>query len=159
MTETGRRRPQTDPPGIQRAEAALDALDAFADSGTGRKYPSAIKIVPRRRRSSSLRSTAFPPELRGHLHHHSIEVAEHQLRKVTKTAGTSQHARHPVKLLWMAICIIEQTRPRPRQRKDYPANKRRAAHCLIEGTLSPPTGNEHWATLPLIYPRQINQHL
>ena len=58
----------------------------------------------------------------------------------------------------MAICGIEQTRPRPRPKKDcHPANKRRAG-CLIEGAVT-----TNWKRaleqLSLIYPERINQHL
>ena len=71
------------------AEAALDALDAFADSVPGRKYPSAVKSF----RDAWERFTlflAFPPELRRVIYTtNSIESLNYQLRKVTKTAGTS----------------------------------------------------------------------
>ena len=59
----------------------------------------------------------------------------------------------------MAICNIEDKRARDRAKeKGLPANKRRAAGCLIEGAV---TANWKRALeqLSLIYPERINQHL
>ncbi|MBX3683659.1 IS256 family transposase [Gordonia sp. (in: high G+C Gram-positive bacteria)] len=141
------------------AEAALDALDAFADSVPGRKYPSAVKSF----RDAWERFTpflAFPPELRRVIYTtNSIESLNYQLRKVTKNRGHFPNDAAAVKLLWMAICNIEDKRARDRAKeKGLPANKRRAAGRLIEGAVT-----TNWKRaleqLSLIYPERINQHL
>ena len=140
------------------AEAALDALDAFADSVPGRKYPSAVKSF----RDAWERFTlflAFPPELRRVIYTtNSIESLNYQLRKVTKTAGTSQRRRRGETAVDGHLQHRRQTRPRPRQRERTTRQQtprrppdRRRCHHQLETSIG--------ATLTSIYPERINQHL
>ena len=131
------RRSQTDLPGIHDADAALDALDAFADSVPGRQYPSAVKTF-RDAWERFIPFLAFPPELRRVIYTtNSIESLNYQLRKVTKNRGHFPNDQAAVKLLWMAICNIEDKRARERDKeKGLPAADRRAAGRLVEGAVT-----------------------
>ena len=133
------------------AEAALDALDAFADSVPGRKYPSAVKSF-RDAWGGSPRSWRSPPELRRVIYTtNSIESLNYQLRKGHQNRGHFPNDAAAVKLLWMAICNIEDKRARDRAKeKGLPASKRRAAGRLIEGAVTTnwkrALGNSHSST-------------
>ena len=60
---------------------------------------------------------AFPPELRRVIYTtNAIESLNHQLRKIIKTRGHFPSDQAAVKLLWLAICNIEDKRARERQR-------------------------------------------
>ena len=141
------------------ADAALDALDAFADSVPGRQYPSAVKTF-RDAWERFIPFLAFPPELRRVIYTtNSIESLNYQLRKVTKNRGHFPNDQAAVKLLWMAICNIEDKRARERDKeKGLPAADRRAAGRLVEGAVT-----TNWKRaleqLSLIYPERINRYL
>ena len=116
------------------ADAALDALAAFADTDLGRRYPQAVKawetawerFIP---------FLAFTPAVRKLLYTtNAIESLNYQLRKVTKARGHFPTDDAVVKLLWLAILNLEDKRARERAaradldgvRAGYPAR-------LIEG--------------------------
>ena len=81
-----------------------------------------------------------PPELRRVIYTtNSIESLNYQLRKVTKNRGHFLNDQAAVKLLWMAICNIEDKRPaNETKRKDCrrrppsrrPTRRRRRHHQL-----------------------------
>jgi transposase-like protein len=117
------------------ADAALDALAAFAGTDLGRRYPQAVRaweaawerFIP---------FLAFTPAVRKLLYTtNSIESLNYQLRKVTKARGHFPTDDAVVKLLWLAIVNIEDKRARQRAartrqdgaRTGYPGR-------LIEGT-------------------------
>ena len=68
--------------------------------------------------------------------------------------------RNPaVKLLWLAICNIEDKRARQRAKeKGLPAGKRRAAGRLVEGAITT-NWKQALQQLALAYPERINPHL
>ena len=97
-------------------EAALAALDAFEASELGRRYPSAVKSF-RGAWEQFTPFLAFPPELRRVIYTtNAIESLNYQLRKVTKSRGHFPNDQAAVKLLWLAICNIEDKRARDRRR-------------------------------------------
>ncbi|MGC5616544.1 IS256 family transposase, partial [Georgenia sp. Z1491] len=141
------------------AEAALEVLEAFEASELGRRYPSAVKTF----RAAWERFTpflAFPPELRRVIYTtNAIESLNYQLRKVTKNRGHFPNDAAAVKLLWLAICNIEDKRARERAKeRGRPAAERRASGRLVEGAVT-----TNWKTalqqLSLVYPDRINPHL
>ncbi len=140
-------------------QAAADALEAFADSDLGRKYPSAVKTF-RDAWERFIPFLAFPPELRRVIYTtNSIESLNYQLRKVTKNRGHFPNDQAAMKLLWMAICNIEDKRARDRAKeRGLPAAKRRASGRLVEGAVT-----TNWKRaleqLSLAYPDRINHHL
>jgi transposase-like protein len=140
-------------------QAALDALEEFDASELGRRYPSAVKAF----RDAWEKFTpflAFPPELRRVIYTtNSIESLNFQLRKVTKNRGHFPNDMAAVKLLWLAICNIEDKRARERAKeRGKPSDKRKADGRLVEGAVT-----TNWKRaleqLALTYPDRINPHL
>ena len=141
------------------ADGALTELEAFAGTPLGKKYPSTVRAF----RDAWERFTpflAFPPALRRVIYTtNSIESLNYQFRKVTKNRGHFPNDAAVVKLLWLAICNIEDKRARDRAReRGLPASKRKAAGRLVEGQVT-----THWKQaleqLALVYPDRINPHL
>ncbi len=144
------------------AEAALSELDAFEAGELGRKYPTAARAF----RDAWERFTpflAFPSELRKVIYTtNAIESLNYQIRKIIKNRGHFPNDQAAVKLLWLAICNIEDKRAREREkeRKTRPEGtpKRSVAGRLIQGNTT-----TNWkralAQLSLAYPERINPHL
>lgn len=97
-------------------EAAEAELRAFADSKWGRKYPTAVRawesawerFIP---------FLEFPPAVRKIIYTtNAIESLNYQLRKIIKNRGHFPNDQAAVKLLWLAICNIEDKRARERAR-------------------------------------------
>lgn len=140
-------------------DAALEALETFTASEFGRRYPSAVKTFT----DAWDRFTpflAFPPELRRVIYTtNSIESLNYQLRKVTKSRGHFPNDQSVVKLLWLAICDIEDKRARDRQReRGIPASQRKAPGRLVEGNVTT-NWKQALEQLALAYPERINPHL
>ena len=99
------------------AEAARVELDAFAASELGRRNPHTVAAFT----SAWERFTpflAFPPMLRRVIYTtNAIESLNYQLRKVTKNRGHFPSDDAVVKLLWLAICNIEDKRAREREKQ------------------------------------------
>lgn len=141
------------------ADAALIELEAFEATPLGKKYPSTIKAF----RDAWERFTpflAFPPALRRVIYTtNSIESLNYQLRKVTKNRGHFPNDAAAVKLLWLAICNIEDKRARERAReRGVPAAQRRAPSRLVEGQVTT-NWKQALEQLALAYPDRINPHL
>ncbi|MBM7369257.1 transposase-like protein [Gordonia hydrophobica] len=140
-------------------QAAADALDAFEDSDMGRKYPSAVKSF-RAAWDRFIPFLTFPPELRKVIYTtNAIESLNFQLRKVTKNRGQFPNDAAAVKLLWLAICNIEDKRARERAReRGKKAADRRASGRLVEGAVT-----TNWKRtleqLSMVYPERIDRHL
>ena len=115
------------------ADAARAELDAFKATDLGKRYPHAVatwenaweRFIP---------FLAFPPELRRVIYTtNSIESLNYQLRKIIKNRGHFPNDDAVVKLLWLAICNIEDKRARAtregtrqtRQRTQSPRPPRR----------------------------------
>jgi transposase-like protein len=116
------------------ADAAFDALAAFAASPLGQKYPQAVKVWE----AAWDRFTpflAFTPPVRRLLYTtNAIESLNYQLRKVTKARGHFPGDDAVVKLLWLAIINIEDKRARERAQRRGETGKRSDQPArLIEG--------------------------
>jgi transposase-like protein len=141
------------------AEAARRELDAFADSQWGKRYPHAVATWE----AAWERFTpflAFPPELRRVIYTtNSIESLNYQLRKIIKNRGHFPNDDAVVKLLWLAICNIEDKRARDRERDRGKKGKdRKAQGRLVEGQVVT-NWKQALAQLAIAYPDRINPHL
>ena len=141
------------------AAAAKEALEAFAAGQWGVKYPHAVSTW-RTAWERFIPFLAFPPELRRVIYTtNSLESLNYQLRKVTKNRGHFPSDDAVVKLLWLAICNIEDKRARERAKeKGRPAAERKAAPRLVEG-LVVTSWKQALAQLAIAYPDRINPHL
>jgi len=140
-------------------DGALIELEAFEMTPLGHKYPSAIKAF----RDAWERFTpflAFPPALRRVIYTtNSIESLNYQLRKVSKNRGHFPNDAAAVKLLWLAICNIEDKRARERvKERGLPAAQRKAAGRLVEGQVTT-NWKQALEQLALAYPDRINPNL
>jgi transposase-like protein len=141
------------------ADNAMLELEAFEMTALGKKYPSTIKAF----RDAWERFTpflAFPPALRRVIYTtNSIESLNYQLRKVTKNRGHFPNDLAVVKLLWLAICNIEDKRARQRAKeRGLPAAQRRAPGRLVEGQVIT-NWKQALEQLALVYPDRINPHI
>lgn len=139
-------------------DAALVALTEFAESSLGQKYPAAVatfenawdRFVP---------FLAFPPMLRRVIYTtNSIESLNYQLRKVTKNRSQFPTDDAVVKLLWLAICNIEDKRAREREKERGKGANRKASGRLVEGQVTT-NWNQALAQLAVAYPDRINPYL
>ena len=103
---------------------------------------------------------AFPPALRRVIYTtNAIESLNYQLRKVTKNRGHFPNDQAVVKLLWLAICDIEDKRARARAKdRGKPAKERKAAGRLVEGQVTT-NWRQALEQLTLVYPERINAYL
>lgn len=141
------------------AAVAEEALEEFAAGQWGTKYPHAVATW-RAAWERFIPFLAFPPELRRVIYTtNSIESLNYQLRKVTKNRGHFPSDDAVVKLLWLAICNIEDKRARERAKeRGKPAGERKAAPRLVEG-LVVTNWKQALAQLAIAYPDRLNPHL
>jgi putative transposase len=116
------------------AEAAFDALAAFAASPWGKKYPQAARVWEQAW-DAFIPFLAFSPAVRKLLYTtNAIESLNYQLRKVTKARGHFPGDDAVVKLLWLAIINIEDKRARERAARRQATGKRSDQPArLVEG--------------------------
>jgi putative transposase len=116
------------------AEAAFDALAAFAASPWGKKHPQAVRVWEDAW-DEFTPFLAFTPAVRKLLYTtNSIESLNYQLRKVTKARGHFPTDDAVVKLLWLAIVNIEDKRARERAARRQQDGKRHDQPArLVEG--------------------------
>ena len=90
----------------------------------------------------------------------SIESLNYQLRKVTKNRGHFPNDTAAVKLLWLAICNIEDKRARDRAKERGLGRgaKRTAEGRLVEGAVTT-NWKQALEQLALAYPERINPYL
>lgn len=141
------------------ADAARVELDAFTASPLGQKYPTTVatfenaweRFIP---------FLAFPPELRRVIYTtNSIESLNFQLRKIIKNRGHFPNDAAVVKLLWLAICNIEDKRAREREKeRGRPSSERKASGRLVEGQVTT-NWKQALAQLALAYPDRIQPYL
>ena len=141
------------------ADAALDALGEFEAGELGRKYPSAVKTFTDAW-ERFIPFLGFPPELRRVIYTtNAIESLNYQLRKVTKNRGHFPNDMAAVKLLWLAICNIEDKRARDRlAERGLPSGKRKADSRLIEGAITT-NWKQALEQLALAWPDRIEPYL
>ena len=138
-------------------EAAREALDEFAAGKWGVKYPAAVKTWEHawERFTPFL---GFPPALRKVIYTtNAIESLNYQLRKVTKTRGHFPNDQAATKLLWLAICNIEDKRARERA-KARTTTRESTSGGLVEGA-GTMGWNQALQHLMLTYPERLEQHL
>lgn len=140
-------------------DGALIELEAFEQTPLGRKYPSTVKAF-RDAWERFVPFLAFPPALRRVIYTtNSIESLNYQLRKVTKNRGHFPNDAAVVKLLWLAICNIEDKRARERAKeRGLPSTQRRAPGRLVEGQVTT-NWKQALEQLVLAYPDRINPYL
>src|SRR5215216_4301484 len=141
------------------ADGALIELEAFEMTPLGKKYPSTVKAF-RDAWERFIPFLAFPPALRRVIYTtNAIESLNYQLRKVTKNRGHFPNDAAVVKLLWLAICDIEDKRARDRSKeRGLPANQRKASGRLVEGQITT-NWKQALEQLALVYPDRIHPHL
>ena len=89
----------------------------------------------------------------------AIESLNYQLRKVTKNRGHFPNDDAVVKLLWLAICNIEDKRARERDKATRPtAQRTHRAGRLVEGQITT-NWKQALAQLAIAYPDRINPYL
>ena len=142
------------------ADAALAALEEFERSELGQRNPATVATW----RSAWDRFTPFlqfPPMLRRVIYTtNSIESLNYQLRKVTKNRGQFPTDEAAVKLLWLAICNIEDKRAAQRL-KDKGKKKgeiRNAPGKLFQGG-KVTNWKQALAQLAVAYPDRVNKYL
>jgi transposase-like protein len=140
-------------------DAALVELEAFEATPLGAKYPSTVKAF-RDAWARFVPFLAFPPTLRRVIYTtNSIESLNYQLRKVTKNRGHFPNDLAVVKLLWLAICDIEDKRARERAKeRGRPANTRTAPGRLVEGQVTT-NWKQALEQLAIVYPDRINPYV
>ncbi len=84
----------------------------------------------------------------------------YQLRKIIKNRGHFPNDAAVVKLLWLAICNIEDKRARDREKECGLGRgaKRKAEGRLVEGQVTT-NWKQALAQLALAYPERINPYL
>jgi transposase-like protein len=143
-------------PDVTTAKAELAA---FAASELGKANPHTVaafdnaweRFIP---------FLAFPPEVRRVIYTtNAIESLNYQLRKVTKNRGHFPNDAAAVKLLWLAICDIEDKRALERQKeRGKPSNQRKAPPRMIEGAVTT-NWKQALAQLAIAFPDRINPYL
>lgn len=143
-----------------KEDAALRALNDFAESPLGKKYPSAVATF-KTAWQRFIPFLEFPPALRRVIYTtNAIESLNYQLRKVTKSRGHFPNDAAAVKLLWLAICNIEDKRARERLKKKEAGEKQVGWEKgkLIEGAQTT-NWNEALGQLAIVFPDRINQYI
>jgi transposase-like protein len=140
-------------------QAAQAALEAFAATPLGIKNPHTIRVFTNAW-DRFIPFLAFPPMLRRVIYTtNSIESLNYQLRKVTRNRGHFPNDAAVVKLLWLAICNIEDRRALEREKeRGLPGDKRRASGRLVEGQIVT-SWKQALEQLALVYPDRIYPHL
>ena len=149
-------------------EAAWQALTDFSESDLGVKYPQAAatweraweRFIPFLDFPPMLRRVISPP-LRGryplHQHDRDCELPATQGSPMNRGHFPSDEA--VVKLLWLAICDVEDKRARERDKeKGLPPSKRKAKGKLVEGQITT-DWNKALAQLTTAYPDRFAPHL
>lgn len=141
------------------ADAARAALEAFAASDLGQGNPHTVAAFE----NAWERFTpflGFPPDVRRVVYTtNAIESLNFQLRKVTKNRGHFPNDAAVVKLLWLAICNIEDKRALERAKeRDKPSNERKAPPRLVEGAVTT-NWKKALSQLAIAFPDRINPYL
>jgi len=102
---------------------------------------------------------AFPPELRRVIYTtNSIESLNYQMRKIIKNRGQFPNDAAVVKLLWLAICNIEDKRAADRAKERAEKRCRTAPGRLVEGQVVT-NWKKALEQLALVYPDRIERYL
>ena len=141
-------------------EVARTEWEAFRDSELGTQYPSAAMAFDRSW-DTFTPFLAFPPELRKVIYTtNSIESLNYQLRKIIKNRGHFPNDVAARKLLWLAICDIEDKRAaqRAKERGKPRGTPRKAPGRLVEGQVVT-NWKQALGQLLMVYPERIEPYL
>ncbi len=140
------------------ADAAHAELQAFTTSELGKKNPTVTQAFERAW-EQFIPFLAFPPELRRVIYTtNSIESLNYQMRKVIKNRGQFPNDASVVKLLWLAICNIEDKRAAERAKERGKKLCRTAPGRLVEGQVVT-NWKKALEQLSLVYPDRIERYL
>ena len=141
------------------ADAAKAELAALAASELGKANPHTIAAF-QNAWERFIPFLAFPPEVRRVIYTtNAIESLNFQLRKVTKNRGHFPNDAAVVKLLWLAICNIEDKRALEREKeRGKPSHERKAPPRLIEGAVTT-SWKKALAQLAIAFPDRIHPYL
>src|SRR6476659_467568 len=142
------------------ADTARVELEAFKASELGRRNPHTVAVFANAW-ERFIPFLAFPPMLRRVIYTtNSIESLNYQLRKIIQNRGHFPNDDAVIKLLWLAICSIEDKRARDRAKEAGLSRgaKRKAEGHLVEGQTTT-SWKQALAQLALIYPDRITPHL
>ena len=143
--------------GAAGEEQARKALDGFRQSELGRRYPSVAATWERAwdRFTPFLR---FPPMLRRVVYTaNSIESLNYQLRKAGRSRSRFPNGQAVARLLWLAICDIEDKRAGRREKADE--GRRHKGECrLIEGRVTT-NWKQALAQLAAAYPERMEPYI
>ena len=142
-------------------DAAAEAFEEFASSTLGQQNPTTV-VAWRNAWERFIPFLAFPPELRRIIYTtNAIESLNYQLRKIIKNRGHFPSDQAAVKLLWLAICNIEDKRARERQKfyeDPLKTGDRSRSKRLVEGART--NGwKQALGALALTYPERLNPYL
>jgi len=123
----------------------------------GALVPDGLTVEPDRKIQPARRTREAPTTFISDTN--AIESLNYQLRKVTKSRGHFPNDAAAVKLLWLAICDIEDKRAREREKeRGLPSAQRKASGRLVEGNVTT-NWKQALEQLALAYPDRINPHL
>jgi putative transposase len=135
---------------------AAQELDLFAGSAWGKKYPATVRVW-RDAWARFIPFLEFPPEVRKIIYTtNAAESLNYQLRKIIKNRGHFPNDDAVVKLLWLAICDIEDKRARERAKEaGRPKGQpRKAPPKLVEGA-TVQGWNAAYGALSLAFPGRL----
>jgi putative transposase len=141
------------------AQAAVQELDIVEGSVWGKKYPATVRVW-RDAWERFIPFLEFPPEVRKIIYTtNSIESLNYQLRKIIKNRGHFPNDEAVVKLLWLAICDIEDKRARQRAKETgVPRSQRKAPAKLVEGGLVQ-GWNAAYGALSIAFPGRLDPRI
>jgi putative transposase len=139
--------------------SAVQELDIFEGSTWGKKYPATVRVW-RDAWERFIPFLEFAPEIRKIIYTtNAIESLNYQLRKIIKNRGHFPNDDAVIKLLWLAICDIEDKRARERAKQaGRPKNERSAPGKLVEGG-SVQGWNAAYGALSLAFPGRLEMKL
>ena len=138
-------------------DTALAALEAFAVSDLGMKYP-ATAATWRNAWDRFIPFLEFAPAVRKVIYTtNSIESLNYQLRKIIKNRGHFPNDTAVVKLLWLSIRNIEEKRARERAKAEGKKDRSRSK-ALIEGTTTQ-GWHEALGALVIAFPNRFAGHI
>lgn len=142
------------------ATTARKELDTFAASELGRANPNTVRVFADAW-ERFIPFLEFPPMLRRVIYTtNSIESLNYQLRKIIKNRGHFPSDDAVVKLLWLAICNIEDKRAWQRAKKKEEGSPiaSNIKGRLVEGQMTT-NWKQALAQLALAYPERISPYL
>lgn len=140
-------------------ETTREALEDFAASDLGARYPQTA-LTWQRAWQRFTPFLTFPPMARRAVYTtNAIESLNYQLRTITKNRGHFPNEEAAIKLLWLAICNIEDKRATQRlTNAGKPPNKRTGHTRLIQGHTTT-NWKQALAGLTTTYPDPITPYL